>query len=37
MYALGYGNHQGELATKVRYFGVKSANVPTWADGYLTR
>ena len=36
LYALGYDNHQGELATKVRYFGAKSANVPTWADGHLT-
>ena len=26
----------GTLATEVRYFGVKSANVTTWADGHLT-
>ena len=25
--------HPGELATKVRYFGVKSTNVPLGADG----
>ena len=27
--------HQGKLATKVRYFGVKSTKVPLGADGHL--
>ena len=34
-YYLGRG-HPGVLVAKVRYFGVKSAKVPTWADGHQT-
>ena len=39
VYFLKYisGAPGGTFATKVRFFGVKSANVPPGADGHLTR